>query len=192
MGAEKLRENYLYSLKEYLEIEPTLMEKYEFRNGEIVAMAGGTLNHSLISNNASSELRNSLKGSGCLTFNSDLKVYIESHNHSVFPDAMVICDKAEMLESRNDILLNPMLIIEVLSPSTELYDRGDKFMKYRTLGSFKEYVLISTDKYMVETFYRESANYWVMRTAQGLDGTVHLFSINKTISLKDIYENVEI
>ncbi len=190
-AAEKLVENKKrYTLLEYLNLEPTLEGKFEFRNGEVVAMAGGTLNHSMIGGNLVSVLKQTLRGSGCLTFNSDLKVFIEKYNHGVFPDAMVICDEAEMFENRNDIILNPSLVIEVLSKSTESYDRGEKFLRYRSLPSFKEYVLISSDKHLVESFYKESSNYWQMRTAIGLDAEIHLFSIDKTITLKDIYENV--
>jgi Uma2 family endonuclease len=190
-AAEKLVENkQCYTLLEYLNLEPTLEGKFEFRNGEIVAMAGGTLNHSMIGGNLVAVLKQTLRGSGCLTFNSDLKVFIEKYNHGVFPDAMVICDAPEMFENRNDMVLNPSLVIEVLSKSTESYDRGEKFLRYRSLPSFKEYVLISSDKYLVESFYKESSSYWQMRTAIGLDAEIHLFSIDKTIALKDIYENV--
>jgi Uma2 family endonuclease len=190
-AAEKLVEDKKrYTLLEYLNLEPTLEGKFEFHNGEIVAMAGGTLNRSMIGGNLVSVLKQMLRGSGCLTFNSDLKVFIEKYNHGVFPDTMVICDEPEMFENRNDIVLNPSLVIEVLSKSTESYDRGEKFLRYRSLPSFKEYVLISSDKHLVESFYKESSNYWQMRTAIGLEAEIELFSINKTIALKDIYENV--
>ena len=190
-AAEKLVENKKrYTLLEYLNLEPTLEDKYEFHHGEIVAMAGGTLNHSLIGGKLVALLKQVLRGSGCLTFNSDLKIFIEKFNHGVFPDAMVICGEPEMLGNRNDIIVNPSLVIEVLSKSTESYDRGEKFLRYRSLPSFKEYVLIASDKHLVESFYKENSNYWQMRTAIGLDAEIHLFSIDKTITLKDIYENV--
>lgn len=180
-----------YSLLEYLNLEPTLEGKFEFWNGEMVAMAGGTFNHSMIGGNILAALKGKLKGTGCYTLNSDLKVFIESANRGVFPDGMVICEEPEMYEERSDIILNPSLVIEVLSPSTESYDRGEKFLRYRSLPSFKEYVLISSDKHLVESFYRESSNLWQMRTAIGLDAEIELFSINKKITLKDIYENVK-
>ena len=100
----------------------------------------------MIGGNLVAILKQTLRGSGCLTFNSDWKVFIEKYNHGVFPDAMVICDEPEMFENRNDMVLNPSLVIEVLSKSTESYDRGEKFLRYRSLPSFKEYVLISSDK----------------------------------------------
>lgn len=186
MGAAKKR----YTLLEYLNLEPTLEGKFEFRNGEIVAMTGGTLNHSRIISKINRLLGNLLDGSQCENL-IDLKVFIEAYNHGVFPDAMVICDEPEMYKNRNDIIVNPSLVVEVLSKSTESYDRGEKFLKYRSLPSFKEYVLISADKYLVESFYRESSSLWQMRTAIGLEAEIHLFSINKTIALKDIYENVK-
>jgi Uma2 family endonuclease len=157
----------------------------------MVAMAGGAFNHSMIGGNIVSSLKQILKGSGCLTLNSDLKVYIEKFEYGVFPDAMVICEKPKIYPNRNDMVVNPSLVIEVLSPSTESYDRGEKFLRYRSLPSFKEYLLISSDKHLVESFYKESPNYWQMRTATGLDAEIHLFSIDKTITLKDIYENVK-
>lgn len=186
MGAAKKR----YTLLEYLNLEPTLEGKFEFRNGEIVAMTGGTLNHSRIISKINRLLGNLLDGSQCENL-IDLKVFIEAYNHGVFSDAMVICDEPEMYKNRNDIIVNPSLVVEVLSKSTESYDRGEKFLKYRSLPSFKEYVLISADKYLVESFYRESSSLWQMRTAIGLEAEIHLFSINKTIALKDIYENVK-
>ena len=190
-AAEKLvEENKQYTLLEYLNLEPTLEGKFEFRNGEIVAMAGGTINHSRIIAKINRILGNLLDGSQCENL-IDLKVYLEDYNHGVFPDAMVICDEPEMYNDRQDIVVNPSLVVEVLSKSTESYDRGEKFLKYRSLPSFKEYVLISSDKYLVESFYRESSTYWQMRTAIGLDAEIHLFSIDKTIALKDIYENVK-
>lgn len=178
-----------YTLLEYLNLEPTLEGKFEFHNGEIVAMAGGTLNHSRIISKINRLLGNLLDGTQCENL-IDLKVFIEKFNHGVFPDAMVICGEPEMLGNRNDIIVNPSLVIEVLSKSTESYDRGEKFLRYRSLPSFKEYVLIASDKHLVESFYKENSNYWQMRTAIGLDAEIHLFSIDKTITLKDIYENV--
>jgi Uma2 family endonuclease len=190
-AAEKLYDkDNRYTLLEYLNLEPTLEGKFEFWNGEMVAMAGGTINHSRLIAKINQLLGNALSGSGCENL-IDLKVFIESFNRGVFPDAMVICEEPEMYEERSDIIVNPSLVIEVLSPSTESYDRGEKFLRYRSLPSFKEYVLISSDKHLVESFYKESSSLWQMRTAIGLEAEIELFSINKKITLKDIYENVK-
>ncbi|MBK9460671.1 MAG: Uma2 family endonuclease [Sphingobacteriales bacterium] len=125
---------------------------------ETYNMTGGTITHSLVSTNTTTAMSNGLHNAkqNCLVINSDLKVYIARENSFVYPDAMIVCQKPVFFNNTETALINPILIVEVLSKSTEAYDRGEKFRKYRTSPSLCEYVLISTERQLVETFYRPS------------------------------------
>ncbi len=180
-----------YTKEEYFALEETSGEKYEFENGEVFAMSGETANHSLIAGNIITSLNNALADKNCRVFGSDMKLAVERAESYVYPDAKVICGKVEFAEGRNDIVKNPVLVVEVLSDSTESYDRGKKFKKYQTLPSFKEYVLISQTEPLLETFVRQDANHWLYTLTEGLETTLYLASIEATISLSDIYRKVE-
>ena len=156
-----------------------------------MAMSGGTINHGIIGNNINTELNNSIKaqGSDCLTINGDVRIFIESTDSFVYPDGMVICGPIETSEKDQNSVANPVLIIEVLSKSTESYDRGDKFHKYCSLPSFKEYVLIDQYKPVIDVLYRADSTYWKMDHSvensnsknhfSGLQETVLFFSVIK-------------
>ena len=189
MGAEA-KSTYT-TIAEYLENEEKSLEKHEFHNGEVLAMSGGTINHSLIGSNITGELRNAVRGKGCKTFNSDAKVYIDTLNHFVYPDATVVCGKVETSEKDANALSNPLLVVEVLSESTGDYDRGEMFRKYRTLTSFREYVLIDQYQPIVDVLYRMEDNSWKMVTIIGLDKTVYLNSLECELKMSDIYLDVE-
>ncbi len=178
-----------YTFLEYLEIETLSDIKHEYRDGYIYAMAGGSYEHNVIGGNTIKALGNALsnKEGDCKTLTSDMKVYIESINEAVFPDVSVLCDEPEFPRGTRSAITNPSLIIEVLSDSTEAYDRGSKFHKYRQLPSFKEYVLIAQHEPKVEAFYRHDASFWRISTAIGLESSIHLYSIDCDIALKDIY-----
>ena len=151
------------SVEEYIEQETQESIKYEYHNGRIYALAGGTLNHGLISGNAHLEIGIQLKnkGNNCLPFNSDVKLFIESTNSYVYPDSMVICGEIEESNENKDSVVNPILIVEVLSKSTADYDRGDKFYLYRQIPSFREYVLIEQKKHVVDVHYKhEKSDLW--------------------------------
>ena len=181
-----------HSISEYLEIDNQLDTKNEYNNGLIVALAGGTLNHGIIGNNINSEINSFLKEKGlkCTSINGDVKVYIEKANSYVYPDGMVICGAIETSEADENSVINPVLIIEVLSKSTESYDRGNKFHKYCSLSSFCEYVLIDQYKPVVDTLYRADKTYWKMVTTIGLDKSIYLNAIQAHIKMEDIYRNV--
>lgn len=136
-------------------------------------------------------IADSLDDTDFIVYGPDLKVRIETTNRGVYPDVMVVCGDLDMYNNHVDVITNPSLIIEVLSPSTERYDRTKKFKLYRQLPSFKEYVLVATDFPTVETFYREEKNYWHMDNAVGLEGSIYLKSIDRTISLESIYRKVK-
>lgn len=193
MSAVPKNEDKLYTIEEYLALEDKAEHKSEYYNGVVWAMAGGSANHSAISSNANYALQNALRSanSKCRVFSSDLKIKIEKSNSVFYPDGMVICGKTEYGENRTDMVKNPILIIEVLSPSTENFDRGKKFQKYRTIPSFKEYVLISQKQAKVEVWYKEDADLWRISHAYGLEGVVTLRSIDCEVSLGDIYYMID-
>lgn len=180
-----------HSISDYIGIDNESVMKHEFDNGTIHAMSGGTVNHGIIGNNINSEINNILKNNqnDCIPINGDVKIFIEKANSFVYPDGMVVCGKIETYENDSNSIVNPKLVIEVLSKSTESYDRGDKFHKYCSLPSFNEYILINQLKPVVDILFRSEKGVWKMTTIIGLDKTVHLNSINATIKMQDIYRN---
>ena len=187
MGAAKTLQ--ALSLQEYLEIEEKAEFKSEYHQGFLVAMAGSTRNHSLISSHLVRALGNRI-GQGCEVHGSDLKVFIEPLDKSLYPDVTVICGPPAYGLDRKDLIVNPSLIVEVLSGSTEGYDRGEKFSFYRQLPSLQEYVLVSQQRPLVEVFRRaENANEWLLSWAEGLDSSIEL--AGTTLPLKEVYQGVE-
>jgi len=181
------------TLEEYVELERTTNTKYEYHDGEVFALAGGKLNHSRLSSRILVELTNELKSkkSNCEVFNSDTKLHTEKFNKYFYPDSMVVCGDFQHPENFEDAITNPTLIVEVLSDSTEAYDRGEKFKKYQSLPSFMEYILISQYKPMVEVFYRESnSNIWQINYYEGLEATFKLQSLSIEITMEALYERV--
>lgn len=180
------------SIKEYIKIEQEGNLKYEYHNGSIFAMAGGTIHHGLIIGNIYSELKSVLKRRGktdCTALTSELKLHIESMNKFLYPDGMVVCGGLEQSEKEPNAIVNPIVIIEVLSTSTESYDRGDKFHFYRQIPDLKEYVLIDQYQAKVEV-YQRAGDMWRIKRLEGLDEMLLLASIDATVSLNDIYEGV--
>jgi len=178
-----------YTFEEYLVLEERTPYKSEFQKGKIVSMSGGSFDHNTIAQNTGTALSNELKRKTkkCRVANSDQKVYIADYDKAVYPDVSVYCDKPNFYKDRKDVLTNPLLIVEVLSKSTEDYDRGKKFTQYRSLPSFKEYVLISQKQAKVETWYKQEENVWRISNAEGLDASIHLFSLDLDIQLSDIF-----
>ncbi len=188
---------YNYSIEEYLEMEANSLEKLEYHEGEVFAMAGGTLNHSLLSNNIGGSLRQAIKTKGkpCRTYNSDAKIAV-SDEKFVYSDTFVVCGKTETFPKMPQAVKNPILIVEVLSDSTALYDRQGKFQAYQTITSFREYILVSQNEILVEVFYKpENAVFWQYRSYTKLEDIIELKSVEVEISLNDIYldwENVNL
>jgi Uma2 family endonuclease len=180
----------LVSPQEYLELERKASFKSEYRNGLIVPMPGASPEHLDITSNTHTELGICLKGARCKVCNSDLKV--RSRTTYSYPDLTIICDEPvyEYDADKNGILLNPTLIVEVLSPSTESKDRGEKFASYRELESFREYLLISQIEPLVEQYIKQTDGSWKFIPIHGLDATVRLETVNCTLALKDIYRRV--
>ncbi len=181
------------SVEDYLKQERESGIKYEYHNGEIFALAGGSVNHGLLCGNIYSEIRNGLKekGRNCKPVTSELKLFIEASNSYVYPDAMVLCDELEESKEEKHALVNPILIVEVLSKSTSDYDRGDKFYMYRQIPSLQEYVMIEQDKATVEVYYKKTtSDLWKITRFIGLESVIELQSIDLKIKMADLYFDV--
>ncbi len=180
------------SPEEYLAAERIADTKHEYFNGEIFAMAGSSFRHALISTNVGSNLSMKLKGKDCRALQSDLRVLIPTTGLYTYPDVSVVCGSPKLVDdSHFDILLNPIVIIEVLSPSTEAYDKGIKFDHYRTIESLKEYVLVWQDKKRVARYTRQDDGGWNLHDFIGDGADIELRSIGCTLTMDDIYDKVE-
>lgn len=181
-----------YSLEEYLALERESDSRLEFWDGEIFAMSGGTLAHECTMGNAFDLLRAKLRGSECRVFGSNMQIKVPSAPPYRYGDGSVVCGKVEVERfNGNDLLLNPVLIYEVLSPSTEAYDRGDKFTHYKSISTLREYLLIAQHRPHVTHFVKQDDGSWSYSEVNGLDGTVFFPSLGITLKLSEIYQNVE-
>ena len=172
--------------EEYLQFEEKSPIKHEYIEGQIYAMAGTTDTHNIIGLNFTFIIRNHLRGSDCRVYFADVKVRLEKRNHFYYPDIIVTCDDRDRETATYKSF--PKLIVEVLSDSTEAFDRGDKFNDYQTLESLEEYVLVNSKHQRVETFRRGEQGLWIMQTYQ--EESFSLQSINLTASFRDLYEDV--
>jgi Uma2 family endonuclease len=177
------------TVEEYLAMERASEIRHEYFDGEIYAMAGARRNHILITGNLATTLNVQLRGKSCEVYLTDMRVRV-SPKHYAYPDVVVVCDKPEFADGEMDILLNPRLIIEVLSTSTEKYDRGKKFAAYRDLEALQEYVLVSQYDPHIEHYVRQGEK-WVLSDTIGLESVVELPSIGCTLKLADVYAKVE-
>jgi len=177
------------TIEEYLAQELKAEYKSEYEKGKVRSMSGGTINHARIATNITSELNGYLKSQGnpCLFFNSDARVYIDRAESFVYPDGFVVCGDIEISPNDKNSIVNPSLVIEVLSESTEAYDRSAKFRKYCSLASFKEYMLVTADQPIVEMLYRQEKGVWQMKTIMGLDKSVTIQTLGIEVPMKDIY-----
>lgn len=177
---------------EYLAIERAAEGKSEYYAGEMFAMAGTSMSHTRIVTNLVFELMRCFRGGPCEAFSTDLRLRVDATGLYTYPDVMVVCGVPHSIDGEMDTITNPTLIVEVLSPSTENYDRGAKFDQYRRLPSLKEYVLIAQDRPSVETYIRcEERNDWRYQANTELEGTVRFESIGCELELADIYRRVE-
>lgn len=174
---------------EYLEMEQNSLEKHEYYAGEIFAMAGAKRNHNIIVSNLIITLGTQFKGKPCVVYPSDMKVVIDEQNHYAYPDVTIVCTKSQFLNSTEDALLNPMVIIEVLSDSTESYDRGKKFQAYRKIQSFQEYVLVSTEYKSIEVFSKID-NTWIVFYSDTTK-KAKLRTVDCELTVEDVYDKVE-
>lgn len=182
-----LAEPYTLSDAEYLSMERAAFEKSELINGVVYAMSGGTLAHSLIASNVLHELRTALGDRPCSVFNSDLRVKVGPGTYC-YPDLSALCGAPEVAES--DLLLNPTLVVEVLSKSTRIYDLTKKFERYSWLASLQEYVLISQEEPLIYRYNRKRQESWELLFIHDLDATLDVLSMECAIPVEKIYRQV--
>lgn len=177
--------------EEYLRQEREAETKSEYWNGEVYAMAGATRTHNRITVNTLISLGNQLKGSRCTLYPSDMRVKVQTTGLYTYPDLTIVCGRERFEGRRNETLLNPTAIVEVLSPSTEAYDRGVKFVHYRQLPSLTDYLLMAQEKPAVDHFVRQADGNWLLVAYAGLEALVQLANIGCVLALADVYDKVE-
>lgn len=178
------------SSEEYLAQERVSQTKHEYDAGEIFAMAGASASHNLITANVIASLHAQLRGRSCTVYPSDLRVRVESTGLYTYLDVLVVCGQSRFEDEREDTLLNPTLIVEVLFPSTEAYDRGAKFRNYRMIPSLQEVLLIAQDASRVEHYTRQADQRWLLTESSLPTDSLHLPSIDCILQLADIYEKL--
>ncbi|MEL6148729.1 MAG: Uma2 family endonuclease [Chloroflexota bacterium] len=176
---------------DYMAFERQSDEKHEFINGEIVAMSGASLAHIRISVNLANLLDNALTGTGCEVFNADMRVKIAAATSYTYPDASVTCDEPSLLPDDNAAtLLNPPVIVEVLSPSTANFDRTTKFDLYQQIPSLRDYVLVVQEKPQIDCYSRGKNNTWLLKRVTGMDASITIPSLSRSLALRDVYSRV--
>ena len=177
--------------EEYLALDRAAEFRSEFIDGEIIAMSGGSMRHARLGASMFGQLYVALQGSECEAFTSDFRVRASSQIY-VYPDVVVVCGKPVLADERQDILLNPRVIVEVLSPSTEHHDRGVKFQNYRTIETLRDYILVAQNQVRIEQYTRVQANTWTLREYQEIADMLPIESIGVTVPLARIYERIEL
>ena len=181
-----------YTIEEYLEMENAAIEKHEYYQGEIFAMSGNKLQHSVVSRNLIRRLAEKLDGKPCQPFGSDTRVHIEKNTLFTYPDISVFCGELQSLNNDDFNFLNPTILFEVLSPSTRDYDKKTKFPFYRDIPSLKECVMVEPETINIEAFRINDNGFWELREYRNIEDTLELPSIGVTISLQDIYKDTHI
>lgn len=180
-----------YTLEEYLALERQSEIRYEYWAGEVFALSGGSLNHDLLAGNVYNSLFNQLAGRNCRVFTINLQIKVPAAAPYRYADGSVVCGQPETEEfNGNDLLVNPSLIWEVLSPSTEAYDRGDKFTYYKSIPSFTEYLLIAQHRLHVTHFLKQTEKEWLQQEYNDQSETITLASVNCKLPLSEIYRDV--
>lgn len=193
------RDYRLFSIDEYLALERTEAERHEYLDGCIYAMAGESPDHGRICMNLYGSLWPQLRGTPCEAFAKDTKVRCgptprlgqSMQGLFAYPDLVVVCGALQLHDQVQDVLVNPLVICEVLSPSTEAFDRGEKFHRYRRwLPTLTDYVLVAQDRPVIDQYHRTETGRWEVETLEGLDASLHLPSIGCTVALGDVYERL--
>ena len=177
-----------YTPEEYLDRERRADYKSEYFAGEIVAMAGAKRKHNLISSNVTISLGTQLREAPCEVYANDMKVQADKARQFSYPDVVIVCGEPQFRDNEDDVLQNPVVIVEVLSPSTEAFDRGEKFLRYRQLESLQEYLLVTQNERRVEQFTKQADGSW--RMTDTTEGSLTLESVGCTLSFDDIYSKV--
>lgn len=181
-----------FSIEEYLEMENASIEKNEYYKGEIFAMSGAKVPHNTISFNLSGILYNKLKGKKCKPYGSDQRIHIQSNTLFTYPDISIICGEIITLNNDDYNVLNPTVIIEVLSKSTSNYDRGVKFKLYRDIPTLREYILIDSETIHIEVFRLNENNHWELEEYDSVENYLFVETIDEKIAIAEIYEGVNI
>jgi Uma2 family endonuclease len=179
------------SVEEYLTLDRAAEEPSEYHDGEMLPVATTSWKHSVISINVAALLRTALRGTPCQVAGSSLRLRV-SPTKFIVPDLIIVCGKPALTDEFQDTLTNPKVVIEILSPSTADYDYGRKFLLYRRLPSFEEYILISQDQARVEVYRKTSEDHWTLSTVRGLGGVVALQTVGVSLALADVYESVDL
>ncbi len=177
---------------EYLTVERHSQTKSEYLAGQVFALAGASRAHNRITDNIGGMLYNALRGSGCEFFTSDMRVKVVEASAYFYPDVVIVCGEPQFEDEKEDNLLNPLVIFEVLSESTEPFDRGEKFFAYRRIPSLREYLLVAQDKMRVEHYIRQSDGEWLLREYTGADTVIRLESVAVELPLQQVYEGVKV
>jgi Uma2 family endonuclease len=186
---QNLAVRHNYTLEEYAELEKASEERLEFFDGNVWSMAGASPNHEEVSANVITALKNSLRGRGCRVFGSNLRVKVPSYKPYRYPDVTALCGQPIYEDFFGlKVLVNPSLIVEVLSPSTEAFDLGYKFTYYKSIESFSEYLLITQDRPHIVLYTKQADDAWLQREFNSLDDVIFLSSLNCEISVADIYD----
>jgi len=177
--------------EQYLEIERKAEYKSEYYRGEMFAMAGARLAHNLLLAHLLRDIGQQLRGKPCEICPSDMRVLVSATGLYTYPDAVAYCGEPRLLDQHLDTLLNPQLIIEVLSPSTEAYDRGRKFEHYQSIDSLREYLMVSSDRIHADLYTRQPDDRWLLTSATRLEDSLDLQSVGCSIALASLYEKVD-
>ncbi len=183
--------NTLLTPEQYLEIERAAAYKSEYYHGEMFAMAGAGLAHNVLVANLVAGLHSQLRARPCRVLPSDMRVLVAATGLYTYPDVVVVCGDPQFTDQRFDTLTNPNLIVEVLSPSTEAYDRGRKFEQYGTIASLQEYLMVASDRVHVDLYTRQAGGRWLLTSANRLEDTLELESVNCRVALAELYEKVD-
>lgn len=181
----------VYTSDEYLELERKSNYKSEFLEGQIYAMSGGSPKHAGISANIIKKIGNQLEDGPCHVYTSDLKVRTTANGLFAYPDVTVICGNMIFHDEEEDVIVNPTLLVEVLSRTTEAYDRGRKWAQYQSIASLQTYVLVSQNESRIEQFVRQPDDTWLLSTVAGMDKSIYLASIDCTLALSDVYKGID-
>ena len=179
------------SPEEYLSFERNADCRHTYYRGEIFAMGGASPAHNLIVTNTVRELSTQLKKTPCRVYANDMRVKVDSAGLYTYPDLVIVCGEQQFDDAQKDTLLNPKVLIEVLSDSTEAYDRGEKFELYRSLASLTEYMLISQNKPHIDHYVRQADNHWLLSAAGGLDARIKLGAISCELALSEVFDKVD-
>lgn len=177
--------------EEYLQVERQSETKHEYFGGEIFAMAGASRKHCKLSANLMRIIGNTLHQTKCNVYANDFRVKVKETGLYTYPDVIITCGKEILEDQVKDTLLNPLIIIEILSPSTESYDRGKKFSHYRQIESLQNYVLVSQDEPHIELFERQINHQWILSEKVGLENSIEIPAINYLLPLVEVYDKID-